>query len=181
MTDTDSMILHIRSPTWSMGMMQKANEDPHGSLSFDLSKVFGRCQNKGKIGCFEVEEGPNIIHTGVLLMTKMYALDQRGPCGESHEELKGNGIPHKVLELTKTFADEQRMLEEPHADWVELVRIGSHRQRLTHYRQCKKALGCFNDKVFQESPQRAIALGHWRNTTDRSDEPERTIPPVLRQ
>eukprot|EP00969_Alexandrium_andersonii_P269042 11891161-Alexandrium_andersonii.AAC.1 len=70
------------------------------------------------------------------------------------------------------------MLEEPHADWVEFVRIGSKRQRLTHYRQCKKALGCFNDKVFQDSPHRSIALGHWRNN-GRAEEPERAVPPVL--
>ena len=42
MTDTDSMILHIISPTWLVEMMQKANEDPHRCLSFDLSNVFGR-------------------------------------------------------------------------------------------------------------------------------------------
>ena len=55
MTDTDSMILHIRSPTWPVEMMQKANEDPHcRCFSFDILKVFGRCQHKGKLECFKV-------------------------------------------------------------------------------------------------------------------------------
>ena len=56
MTDTDSMILHIRSPDWPVETMHKANAHPNCPISFDLSKVFGKCENKGKLGCFKVEE-----------------------------------------------------------------------------------------------------------------------------
>ena len=42
MTDTDSMILHIKSPTWPVEDMQTHNSDPNSGIKFDLSKVFGK-------------------------------------------------------------------------------------------------------------------------------------------
>jgi len=71
MTDTDSMILQIKSPTWPVEDMQTHNSGPDSAIKFDLSKVFGKCQNKCKLGCFEVQEGSDIIHAGVFLMAKM--------------------------------------------------------------------------------------------------------------
>ena len=62
------------------------------------------------------------------------------------------------------------MLETPHKDYVEFRRIGCKRQRLEHYLQCKKGLGCFNDKVFQRSPWHASPLGHWRNSVDKEEQ-----------
>ena len=149
--------------------MQKANLEPKCPVRFDLSKVFGSCPNKGKLGCFKVEEGADIIHAGVFLMAKMYALKQCSPDGGMHAELKGKGIPSNVLKLTKTYDDYYKMLETPHKDYVEFRRIGCKRQRLEHYLQCKKGLGCFNDKVFQRSPWQASPLGHWRNAEGKAD------------
>ena len=142
-----------------------------------MSKVFGNCVNKGKLGCFKVEEGSDIIHAGVFLMAKMYALKQYSPAGELHTELKGKGIPSKVLKMTKTYEDYYRMLAEPYKDWVEFRRIGCKRQRLEHYAQGKKGLGCYNDKVYQHSPWSSTALGHWKNGRDEEQD-EEAIPRV---
>ena len=113
-------------------------------------------------------------------MAKMYALDQYTTDGDKHSELKGKGIPSRVLKLRKTYEDYYNMLESPHMDYVEFQRIGCKRQRLEHYRQCKKGLGCYNDKVFQRTPWQASPLGHWRNA-DQAEEPEHASPPVLQQ
>jgi hypothetical protein len=74
--------------------------------------------------------------------------------------------------MTKTYDDYYGMLAEPYKDWVEFRRIGCKRQRLEHYAQCKKGLGCYNDKVFQHSPWRSTALGHWRNSCGEEREEE---------
>ena len=177
MTDTDSMILHIRSPTWPVETMRQANSRSDCPVKFDLSKVFSNCVNKGKLGCFKVEEGSDIIHAGVFLMAKMYALKQYSPAGELHAELKGKGIPSKVLKMTKTYDDYYRMLAKPYKDWVEFRRIGCKRQRLEHYAQCKKGLGCYNDKVYQHSPWSSTAPGHWKNGRDEEQD-EEAIPRV---
>ena len=144
--------------------MQKANQDQQCPVKFDLSKVFGICSNKGKLWCFKVKEGADIIHAGVFLMAKMYALKQHSPDGSVHAERKGKGIPSKILKLTKTYDDYFKMLETPHKDYVEFTRIGCKRQKLEHDRQCKKGLGCFNDKVFQRNQWQASPLGQWRNS-----------------
>ena len=95
-----------------------------------------------------------------------------------HAELKGKGIPRKVLKLTKTYDDYFKMLETLYMDFVEFRRIGCKRQKLEHYQQCKKGLGCFNERVFQRSPWQASPLGHWRNSAD-GEEPGEEVPPVL--
>ena len=66
-------------------------------------------------------------------MAKMYALKQYSPDGDMHAELKGKGIPSKVLKLTKTYDDYFKMLETPYVDFVEFRRIGCKRQKLEHY------------------------------------------------
>ena len=65
--------------------MQKANLDLESPVKFDLSKVFGACPNKGKLGCFKVEEGADVIHAGVFLLAKMYALKPRWRCARRAE------------------------------------------------------------------------------------------------
>ena len=55
------------------------------------------------------------------------------------------------------------MLTKPHKDWVEFRRIGSKRQRLTHFAQRKTGLGPYDDKIFQSDAWRSRPLGHWRN------------------
>ena len=99
--------------------------------------------------------------------------------GRAHMELKGKGIPTKVLKMTKTYDDYYRMLDTPYNDWGEFNRIGCKRQRLEHYTQCKKGLGSFNDKVFQFEPMHSRPLGHWRNAPT-SQEPEEIVPVCLR-
>ena len=165
------VILHL-------GLEGPGGTGEHGAAAEPHLVGLGAVSNKGKLGCFKVEEGADIIHAGVFLMAKTYALNQCSPEGVLHAGLKGNGIPSKVLKMTKTYNDYYKMLREPYKDWVESKRIGCKRQRLEHYAQCKRGLGCYNDKVFQRSPRQATPLGHWRNA-DETEKLQCAVPPGL--
>ena len=78
----------------------------------------------------------------------------------------GKGIPSKALKITKTYDDYFKMLEAPYKNWIEFQRIRCKRQQLMHYAQCKKGLGCYNNKVFQDSSWCSTPLGHSRNNED---------------
>ena len=93
----------------------------------------------------------------------MYALRMLGEDSVEHNELKGKGIPSRILKTTKTFEDYKRMVTEPQKDWVEFKRIGSKRLRLTHFEQRKTGLGPYDDKIYQVDAWHARPLGHWRN------------------
>ena len=108
MTDTDSMILHIKSPTLRVEDMQANNSGPNSAIKFDLSKAFGKCQNKGKLRCFKVEDGSDIIHAGVFLMSKMYALKQYSPEGVVHTEMKGK-IEYNMKETTTSYYQDRKI------------------------------------------------------------------------
>ena len=101
-----------------------------------------------------------------------------GEDGIEHNELKGKGIPSRVLKASKTFEDYKLMLTEPRKDWVEFRRIGSKRLRLTHFAQRKTGLGPYDDKIYQFDAWHSRPLGHWRN---REEDGEITgvSPPIL--
>ena len=57
MTDTDSLVLLIKDDENPLEVMKLANLQEDSVVHFDLSNVYGSCQNKGKLGCLKVEEG----------------------------------------------------------------------------------------------------------------------------
>lgn len=93
MTGFDSMILHIQSDIWPALAMQKANGCPGCPVRFDLSKLFKECPNKGKLGCFKIEEGEHTIYGCVFLKAKMYVLRMLSADRVEHNELKRERYP----------------------------------------------------------------------------------------
>ena len=112
------------------------------------------------------------------MKAKMYALRMLSDGDMEQNELKGKGIPSRVLKATKTFNDYKKMLTEPRKDWVEFRRIGSKRLKLTHFSQRKTGLGPYDDKIFQTSAWHSRPLGHWRNRGVDINV-TRTSPPIL--
>jgi hypothetical protein len=196
-TDTDSMYYQIRWPTDPIDYIAERNEELQ---IFDLSQVarYKDTPLKNKLGCLKYEgagnkEGipgkDNEIVEMVALAPKSYAKRMKNAKKGGIMEIKGKGVPTKVLE--KNFGNLDFYKESLLKNKVSSITFRQFRSQdhiVKHCEVTKVALSAENDKVFQLSPYESRPLGHYKNKLepapscpewDLTDSEDEAVPMAL--
>jgi hypothetical protein len=166
-TDTDGLLLHIKTEDFYEGMKHDINKW-FDTSNFSENNKFGiKSKNKMKLGCFKIETGENIVTVFIGLRAKMYCYtiehqDSEASAARTELKKREKGVPGHVTNRHQLLIW-KKVLDNETQTYATYNMIKSEKLNVYTIEQTKVALSNFDDKRYiLDDGYTTLAHGYYR-------------------